>query len=379
MLDAIKDLCMDNTGQQDISFAFQAAVDKGIGIYFPKGKYLVASNITIPQQSVIGIKGDGFRLSQFDFVGTGSMFIYKRQDNLGGSIFIVEDCSFNYASTTSKSSATAVNFEGFGVLKDDNWFRSYRCGYTNWQIAVRLKYCGQCYFVDNFYQANTYSHYLERGASFIQFRGCMSFDKCFIHASDTVGDAYSNGIVIEACNNIMATKENIFIEGWQAVLISKCGWDLGSGGSAALWFKSCQDVYIDKCFISSNQVVDRIGVWMDSTHTYTITDSTIVNNKVGVINSATVDYASKGCISQCKFENNSSNDIILFDNTRAVKISHCHFQTVPSRTGTNFEVFSTFPGVNNCILTENTFAGSAFPVNMGNNSIVGNNLFNVKP
>lgn len=378
MIDFVVDCGADPTGVLDNSAILASALMGPQEIYIPAGVYKFLTSVLIPEQKPNRIIGAGFRHTTLNYYGTGALLSYTRTANKSGSILTVEDLALNYAGVPRAAGTKGINFWGEKEGRDDNWLRTYRCQFTNFSVAVDMKFAGQSYFVDNYYQANSYSHTFKRGASFIYMRGCMSFDPTFIHAQDTTNDGYSNGLFLDSCNNITATQENLFIDGWQAVFVSKCGWDLGSGGYAALWFRNCQDVYVDSCFISSSIGTQRVGVFFDSTHSFGLSKNTVVNNSVGV--QATVPLygmASKGTVGGNKFEGNTLSHVLLFSGVEGVKVTENHFQTQPSRTGTNFEVYGA--GANNNIVSFNTFAGSPYTIGVGVNSVIYGNIFNVKP
>lgn len=380
MINFVSDCGADPTGVTDNSAILTSALLGADEVYIPAGNYKFLTSVVIPEQKSTRVIGAGFRHTTLNYLGTGSLLSYTRTVNKSGSVVIFEDLSFNYQGAIRTAGTRGIKFYGEKEGRDDNWLRTYRCGFTNFEVAIDLKFSGQCYFVDNYYQANGYSHIFKRGASFVYMRGCMSFDPTFVHAQDTMGDGYSNGLFIDSCNNITATRENVFIDGWQAVFISKCGWDLGSGGSAALWFRNCQDVYVDSCFISSNQSTTRVGVFFDSSHTVGLSKNTIVNNSVGVqFTAPPFGMACKGKLDGNKFEGNAFNHILLLADVEGLKITENHFQTQPSRTGSNFEIYGNVSGVNNNIVAFNTFAGSPYALSIGPNSVISGNLFNVKP
>lgn len=381
MINLVTDFGADPTGVVDTSPILNLVLSSSKEeIYIPAGNYKFLSTVHLPEQKDIRIFGAGFRKTYLHYSGLGALFSYTRTSGKSGSVAVIEDCGLNYTNTSKLSGSVGIFFSGERETRDDNWLRTYRCGFTNFEAAVYLKFAGQSYFVDNYYQANTYSHVLKRGASFIYMRGCMSFDSTFIHAQDIVGDGYSNGLFIDSCNNITATQENVFIDGWQAVFISKCGWDLGSGGQTALWFRSCQDVYTDTCFISSNQSTTRMGVFFDSCHSFGLSKCTIVNNSRGIqITPPTFGMSNKATITGNKFEGNAFNHILLYGGVEGVKISENHFQTQTARIGSQYEVYGNIAGVDNNIVSFNTFAGSSYPLVVGPNSVITGNIFNVKP
>lgn len=386
-LSGINESCIEwfggsNNGVVDNSIVITTMLNSGVSVIsYGVGTYFHGSTISIPQNKVLNISGAGFRKTVLSFnnaVGL-PLFNYARTVGQSGSICVFDNLQFVWAGTPKQSGSCAIKFYGYADGVDDNWLRATNCMFQNFEVAINTKWAGQCYFVDNFYQNNKYSHIMWRGSSFFYFKGCMSFDSTFIYASDPINDAYSNGLTIEDCNNITATSENVFVQGWQAVFIDKCGWDLGSGGVAALWFKNSQDVRISSCFISSNNSAPRMGVYLEGTHTYSINDNTIVNNSVGIkCTEPLLSLASKGVISSNKFDGNATNDILVMNNCEAVQIVNNHFSKQMSRTGSNYEVYTNIAGVNNCIISQNTFNGVTYPIVAGSNSIVSNNLFGVK-
>lgn len=218
---------------------------------------------------------------------------------------------------------------------------------------------------------------LERGASQWYMTNSMSFDATFVFANDDLTDAFSNGLVIQGCNSITPTAENIFVKGWQAVFIDKCGFDLGSGGTAALYFLGCQDVYISKSFVSSNNSTTRQGIRFENGHTGKVDACTIVNNSMGVFIQGIASGSTKIVVDSCKFDGNATNDVFLFNNSKACKIVNNHFSKQMARTGTAFEVYGATTGADFNLLIANTFAGVSYNATIGAGSFATGNLFSV--
>lgn len=350
-------------------------------ITYGPGTWLHRSAIIIPQGVNLTVRGAGFRVTTVAATAATGFATYSYTRTLGqsGSVSVFEDIQFLWSGTPRLAASNAIRYYGASDAQSDNWFRTERCAFLNYDIARDSKWAGQCYSTKDFYQGNRYDNRLLRGCSFWYFEACMSFSPTFILASDPVRDAFSNGLFIDKCHNITATSECLNIDGWQAVFVDSCGFDLGSGGAAALYFAFCQDVYVSKCFISSNAVADRRGVQFVESHSAAVTHCTLVNNRCAIQISAPAGRSTKVVIDGNKFENNRDNDVLLLDNSYANKIINNHFQTVPSRTGTNFEVYANTFGTNGNIITQNTFAGPGYTILTGAYSIIENNLYNIAP
>lgn len=360
----------------------QKMLNNGVRIIlYGPGEYVHTSTIQIPQGVDIVVKGAGFRQTIVSNNNSSGipLFNYQRTAGTVGSTSVFEELVFVWRGTPRLVNSCAISYFGLSDGIDDNWLRVYKCMFYFFQNAIVTKWTGQNYYRDNFYQANGCSHQMQRGSSFFYMLGEMSFDERYIFAEDPIRDAYSNGLIIENCNNITAAESNIFIDGWQAVYISKSGWDLGFGGDAALWFRFCQDVTVESCFVSSDGVAARDGIRFEATHTYVVHACTIVNNLVGIrCTEPPLSFAAKAVIDSNKFGGNQTNDVLVFDNCEAIKIINNHFEKQMSRTGTNFEIYANTPGTDNLIITQNTFFGTSYSILCGPNSIVANNLFGVK-
>jgi hypothetical protein len=348
-------------------------------IVYGPGVYMHRSPITIPQTTNLAVRGSSFRRTQITSTAAVGFatYSYQRASGAGGTVTTFDKLAFVWSGTARAAGSAAIKYYGFSDALSDNWFRTEDCTFQNFEAARNAKWAGQCYSTRDFFANNRYDNYMLRGCSFWYFTECMSFSPTFIFAQDTIHDAFSNGLFMDQCHNITAANECLFIEGWQAVFIDQCGFDLGSGGAAALYFNWCQDVYVDECFISSNGVADRVGVVFVNSHTGGVTKSTLVNSKIGITTSPPAGMGTHIVIDGNKFEGNRDNDVLMYTGSKANKVVNNHFQTVPSRTGSNFEVYANTPGTDGNIIAHNTFRGTAYTLFTGSNSITSPNLFGV--
>jgi hypothetical protein len=354
----------------DNTALFQAALDYGHRVFHfeENAIYDFMDTVTIPQGAYVKFSGVGYDMTTLRLLSsTGrSLFNYWRPigQPRGGP--------------TAAKGSNAINYCGADPVVSDSWLRITDCMFYSFEADVRVANASMNHFTGNFHAFGDYAYILGRGASFTHFNRVFSFNKNFIYARDDADDALSNGMFLDQCNAITGQGCNMFVRGWQAVFIDKCGFDLGSADQAALWFRNCQDVYLSKSFVSSNGNGIRDGILLDQTHTFGITDNTIVNNRVGIQVIPPAQFSpSNGTIKGNTFDGNSINDVLLMPGARGVKISENHFKKQMSRTGTNFEVYGNLPGVNKCHIIDNTFAGSVYPIVVGTNSVVRDNLFEV--
>jgi hypothetical protein len=375
---SVIDFGADNTGVSDCSAAFSAAIAAvGNGtVLVPAGTYLINNSIALPQNTLLTIKGAGYRNTfiNFNAVSGFAGFNYARA-GAAASGFVFDDLAFVWTGTANAANSRAIKSYGNSDTYSDNYLRCYRCAFYYFEAAIETKWSGQCYFVDCFFQVNTTSLKMLRGSSFFYLRGCMSFDATFIYAQDTTYDAFSNGLVLDNCNSITATAACMYVEGWQAVYIAKCGFDLGSGGTSALKFYKCTDGAISDCFVSSNDSVTRAGIIFDTSHTFAVRGCTIVDNSVGINILGSAGTATKIVVDGNKFDGNATNDVLGFSYATCCKIVNNHFVKQQARTGTDYEVYLNTTGTDYNIVQFNTFHGSSYVITSGANSIIGNNIF----
>lgn len=365
-------------GVVDCYPAVNAMINAGIRkIIYPEGVYYQSQTVTIPQATDIEFRGAGFRLTKI--IGNNAvgypLFNYQRASGQGGSTAVWKDMGFQWSGTLRQAGSRAIKYFGFSDVASDNWFRTIDCAFYNFEAARHGKWSGQVHSENDYFQGNGTSHLLERGASFWYLTNNMSFDATFVNAIDTIADAFSNGLILQNCHNITATSANMIVQNWQAVFIDECGFDLGSGGTGALIFTGCQDVYIDKSFISSNNSTTRAGVVFNGSHSSKIDSCTIVNNSVGVSVSGTAGIATKIVVDSCKFDGNATNDIVLVGNAKACKMVNNHHSKQMARTGTAFEVYGNTTGTDYNTIIGCTFAGTTYSVVMGANSVGLANIF----
>lgn len=362
--------------------ALQAALNAGYrSFHFNEPAiYNFLDTIQIPQGVRAKFTGVGFGMTTLRLASpTGrSLFNYYRPVGAPMSIVEIEDFVFVWAGANGAAASNAISFIGANESVSDSWVRVENCMFYSFEADVKVANATMNHFTGNWHAFGTYAYILGRGASFTHFTRVFSFNKNAVYARDDMDDAFSNGMFVEQCNFITAEGGNMFVRGWQAVFITNCGFDLGSAGQAALWFRACQDVRLSQSFISSNGVAQRDGVFLDGTHSYSIRGNTIVNNAVGVrVVPPTAFSPANGTIVDNTFDGNATNDILLLPGCKGVKIKDNHHKKQMSRTGTNYEIYGNFPGVDGIIVAHNSFAGVAYPIAMGSNSFVSENLFNV--
>lgn len=363
----------------DDTVALQNAINAEDILCFDQGVYEISSSLVIPQGRNLIWLGAGFRntILQIDpgIIGIS----YVRTLGQPGTTMSISNMTLVEAGLGQTS--YGVEFRGASTVQHDNWLRMDTCALYGFDRAVYLKFTGQTHFTGVYAQANDTVYYLDRDSSFIYFQRCMNLGNgAFIWADDPLADGISNGIMITQCASVGASNIDVRIVGWQAVFIDQCGFDLGNGGSSAVYLKDTMDFHINSSWIASDLTLapNRLGIHMqDSSHSGTITDNSIVNNKIGVrYDGVNNGVTAKLSIHGNKFEGNTDNEI-LFIQGRGIKITNNAFISTPSRTGTNYEIYGNTTGSNYCHVKNNTFRQGSYTITIGANSIVGDNIFSV--
>lgn len=366
-------------GAIDHTAVFQAAINSiasSGNIILGSGSYNITT-VNIPQGKLIGFIGKSFRTTKIIGIGGAVPVInYQRTSGQAGSVITLEKIEFLKLGLDKEVGSRALNWQGFGVLADDNWIKAELCSFQGFEYAISSGFSGQTVFDKCYFRDNVRSFSLTRGASFWTLSKCFSFDATFLHADDATADAYSNGITINECSCITATSECVFVRNWQAVFISDCGWDLGSGGTAAVHFIGVMDSSITSCYISGDGVAVRDGVLLDNCVRASIRSNTLVNNKgAGIQVVGASSLATRVTIDDNRFDGNGTNDIIFTSNVSASKVKNNHHSKQFSRTGTEFEIFANTTGTDFNIIKDNTFSGASYSILAGANSIIADNIF----
>lgn len=387
---SVKDFGAIGDGTADDTVAIQNAVNSIVGtggvagvsgsgtIYFPQGTYKITDTITLPQNVFLTVEGAGQRNTLIiSFAGGKPIFKYARTSATPGAIFVFRRLIFKLNGNAKTSGSSAIESFGFADGQDDNYLRVYECWFYGFQRAIYAKWTGQARVSDCFFQSNTASIVLLRGASFWYLFQCMSFDDTFLFATDPIADAYSNGLTIDSCANVTAASTNVYIEGWQAVYMWSCGLDLGTGGTAAIWLRSTYDVTIRDTYISSDPTAARNGVFMDNAHSVVIAACQVVNNVVGINVLGAATTATKLVVDSCKFDGQDNNDILFITDVTSSKVTNCHFQKNIPKVGTNAEIYTNTTGTDYNIFTQNTFKSASYTITAAPNSVSTNNIFSV--
>jgi len=356
--------------------AVYAAGVLGKTLIWPAGNYKITGSITLPQNTLLTMKGEGYRNTFIRFSGGAGFagFNYARE-GAAASGFVFEDLAFVWDGTARLAGSSAIKSYGASDAYSDNYLRCYRCAFYFFESAIETKWSGQCYFSDCFFQVNTRSFKMLRGSSFFYMRGIMSFDATFIFAQDTTYDAFSNGLLLDMCHSITAIDMSMYVEGWQAVYVDKCGFDLGSGGPAAVKIFKCTDGAFTDCYVSSNNSITRAGILFDTSHTFVVRGGTIVNNSVGLYVIGQNGVATKIVVDGVKFDGNDTNDVLGLSYATGCKLVNNHHVKQMSRTGASFEIYLNTTGTDYNIVQFNTLKGTTYAIVGGANSVIGNNIF----
>jgi hypothetical protein len=365
----------------DNSSAMSTAVSSagsGANVIVPNGSYLFVSQISLPQGKRIRFSGSGAGTTILYYgPDAASLFNYTRTTGQIDAIYEFYDLAFYTVSLAKKSGSYAIFSQGFSDAASLNMLRVHRCWFSGWEQAISSKWTGQSKVHNCYFTGNRYSVYLLRGCSFWDFDANMSGDATFLYAVDTTHDAFSNGLFIRSSQAIACTAESVVIEGYQAVWIAQSGFDLGSGGQAALLFTAVIDFTIEACYISSNNSTTRAGVSMSGCARGHIAHNSIVNNNIGVNVLGVSGTATRITTLDNTFDGNDKNDVVWSTNATCCKHIANHHSKQMSRTGTNFEFYGNISGVDYGIIADNTFHGTSYTITAGANTQQANNIFGV--
>lgn len=341
--------------------------------------YSINTSAIVPQARNLQIDGSGFRTSFVTVAAGIDGIAYQRVEDAAGSVLTIKGLAFGEVGLGKTGSA--IDFKGFSAgtpgaetkIQDDNWLRTEDCYFVGFFRSIETKFAGQCHFDRNWYQDNTAAHFMLRGSSFFYFDGCQSLGNGnFINGSDTVADAYSNGLFITNCNSVTNSFEDIILVGWQAVFINGGGFDLGSGGIAALYFDACQDVHVGGgAWVASDiTAVARNGVHFVGSRSSTVGKATIVNNNRGVyvISSTGLDFST------ITFEANKLNDVLGAGSCTGITVARNKHRTLIPLIGTNAPIYGNVAGNSHWIVSENVLKNAAYSIVIPV-SYVPNNLF----
>jgi hypothetical protein len=372
-------------GVTNDSAAIQSAINASRTIQFRAVTYYIGTQINIPQNKFVELLSAGYRQTKFLISPNIVGFKYLRDSTVGGSVVTFEGIEFTESGLGKTSKAvyfygTYSGSQGAETAKyDDNWLRMYDCSFYGFYHGVEMSYCGQCYFVRCYGQANTTVYFLNRDASFVNWLSCMNLNNdTFIYADDTIADAVSNGLNIQNCQSVFSNKADVRILGWQSVYIhGGGGFDLGgTGDTNSVYLGKCMDINIDGMWISANHSTNRNCIFLDDCHSVAITNNSIVNaGAAGIRVSRSVAKNCAVTITGNKMDGNTQNDILLASNVIGAVVMGNKILSSPSRTGTNYEIYANTGGTDYCIIKNNTMKGVSYTISSGTNSIVNENLF----
>lgn len=364
-------------GTTNDSASIQKCIDTASVIKFRPVQYKIGTKINIPQSKVLNIIGTGLKKTEFVVAAGITGFQYARAVSTVGSV--VKFINIVFVESGLGKTSYGIDFQGYSAAVSDNWLRLEDCYLYGFDRAINLGNCGQCYFTRVYSQLNRTVFFLNRAASFIYFDGCMSLgNQTTIYADDALADGISNGIFIQNCNSVTCTDLDYRILGWQGVyIIGGGGCDLGSGGTAAVYIGSCQDVVIENMYVSSDPSVSstRYAIWIQNSHTLKISGNSIVNSKMGILIEGVNGVGTKAVIEANKFDGNALNDVFLSTYVTSSKVTSNHFMSVVSRTGSNYDIYANTAGADYNFITLNTFKGASYSIVTGVNSVTTNNIF----
>jgi hypothetical protein len=273
--------------------------------------YSLATSATPPAQTQgLVLTGKGFRASAITVAAGGVVGVnYQRVAGQAASSLDITNIEFQESGLGKTSTAilwrgAATGVEGSETaFYDDNWMRVRKCIFIGFSRCIDTKYCGQCYFEDNYYQANAICHFMARDSSFFYMTNEMALDNTFVNGSyifqqDATNDARSNGLTVTDCHSVLSDGIDVNLQNYQLAQFKGCTFDLGNGGAAAMYINNCQDIHMTDGWIAcsaTGRAAGRVGVFYQSSRHCTFSQNTFNGCSIG-------------------FEGNGGSSVSILDN-----------------------------------------------------------------
>jgi len=383
------------------------AVDKAIQylaqfgggrIWLGPKEYYLHDTVFIPEGIDIEFVGDNAERSIFRTRNHGSAgFRYVRSMGQlsSASTMTFRNITFQEQGFSKTPGGAAILVWGYDKIFHDNYLYCHDCNFYGYDNAVWTRFTGQAKFSNCRYINNNIAHTMDRDASFHWFLNCLSLTNVsWINADDSRGlpageyiaNGISNTIIIDGCVSVNCTGSDIFINGWQAVYISKGGCDGGTApGGSAMHLKNVTDFSVDAMYISSSSKKNgRAGLYLEDCVRGQIRGCTFVSCDVGLLQSgpspasttAIGNTGTKVVIDGNFFRDNQRNDLATLGYLRSSKVVNNHFESTTSRVGTEYQLYINEANSTCNVVKSNTFKEASYPIISGSGSIIGDdNIF----
>lgn len=337
----------------------------------------------IPPAQIQGLvlKGAGFRATQVVVNNSLTAINYTRVAGQAASSLDIRDINFSELSLSKTSTAikwygAATGAEGSeSAFYDDNWLRVRGCVFLGFNRCIDTKYATQCYFEDNYYQANACCHFMARDSSFFYMTNEMALDNTFVSGSyifqqDAFNDARSNGLTVTDCHSVLSLGIDVQLQNYQLAQFKGTTLDLGNGGAAALYLNNCQDIHFTDGWIactSAARTAGRVGVFYQTTRHSTFTQNTFNSCGVGFEG----NNGSSVTVSDNVFDNSLTSDIT--DIGSAIGWYVHGNKNKNATVGLPITIGGGSSKSN--IVCNNFFTGTTYSIPVGTNSINTPNIF----
>jgi len=340
------------------------------------------SSATVPAQRQGNVlRGKGFRTTQ-GIIGNGVVAInYQRVAGQAGSSLQVDNIEFQESGLLK--TATAIKWRGaaagaYGaetIFYDDNWLRVNNCVFLGLQRGTDTIYATQCFFTDNYYQANAICHFMDRDSSFFYMTREMALDNTFsggsyIFHQDPTNDARSNGLTVTDCHSVLSTGVDVQLQNYQLAQFHGTTLDLGTAGVAALALNNCQDIHFTDGWIASSaagRAGGRAGVFYLNTRHSSFNGNTFNGCATGFFGT----NGSSVSINDTAFDN--CRDFDITDNGSAIGYYVSGNKHKNNVTGAPISLGGGASKSN--IVVNNMMTGSSYSIPVGTNSINTPNVF----
>ena len=285
-----------NDGKDD-SDAVAKAI-RGCGkVTFCEGTYDIDKSISLKGATMgsgLNIIGKGSDKSKLS-IGNDVIAFDAHSDGASITVFEINGVGF-YEKNDGKTSY-AVKTNGGAV-------QVYNCHFEGLDRGVWFDYGGYPQFENNTAKNTNVVFEISERSMFIYFEKCKAADcGTLVRAVVSPSGGVSNGILIRDCESVNAYAEDIYITENQAVWIYNCSFTGGTGGVAAVYYKSHYDSGIDNCVISSAPGSDRAGIYYERVFYASLTGCKISDCKRGVV----IDDSLAVTLTDCDFTGNASD------------------------------------------------------------------------
>lgn len=374
----------------------------GVGgrFYLGPKNYFLNSTIIIPNGVNLEFIGDNtasttITISSVAVVSGGFRYVRSAGTLATASSLTFRNLTLQEQNFNKTPGGAGIFMWGFNETYHDNYLFVHDCNLKGFDSATWTRFVGQAKFFNCFSVFNNTVHKMDRDASFHTFKDCLALSNArWIYGDDSQGlpagefraNGISNTVLIDGCISVNSTSNDIYLNGWQAVYISKGGTDGGTGvGGAAINLVNCIDFSIESMYISSAANTNsRHGLELDDCSHGKISGCTFTTTDIGLLVSGPSpssipsigNIGTKITVQGNTFTNNLNNDITTNGYFRTSKIINNHFDSTPNRVGSNYEIYINDVNSTNNIVQYNTFKNAAsYTIVSGAGSLIGNSIF----